>query len=84
MACILNTTSNYFIQSRGCMLMYKTESNGTAAARTCFLGLDLGKVVVVRDQVGHDGLVIRAGNINICEGVGRRVKMLCKQIMNKA
>ncbi len=43
-------------------------SNGTAAARTCFLGLDLGEVVVIGDQVGHDGLVIRAGNINIWEG----------------
>ena len=43
-------------------------SNGTAAARTCFLGLDLGEVVVIGHQVGHDGLVIRAGNINIWAG----------------
>lgn len=31
-----------------------------------FLGLQFGEVVIVGDQVGHDGLVVRSGSIHIC------------------
>ena len=59
------------------VLCHMTTSYLVESPPSCLLGLHLGEVVVIRHQVGHDGLVIRTRSVHICIWRGKRHQGMC-------